>query len=115
MAAPASLESQLPLAPLAEKNILFIRGENRESMAPLTEALYERLRPQKEMISLASARVRMMNAEKLEAYDRQVVNFFNLSLSRSVSRSKSNSVRTADDSSGIWDPAVPLKTGDSKR
>jgi len=104
---PASLRSEIGLDPLADRSVLFIQGENRKSMALLTAALYERLQPQKEMISLSKARVRMMNAEMLEAYDRRVANFFHLSLSKPVSRkqiglaSQSKDPGSANDESGV--------------
>lgn len=75
-----SLLEGIPLEALADRSILFIQGENRQEMARLTAVLYDGLKPQKEIITLPAARVRIMGAEELKDYDRQVSNFFRLNL-----------------------------------
>jgi pimeloyl-ACP methyl ester carboxylesterase len=77
---PSSMYRGISLEALADRSILFIQGENRRELAGLTAALYDQLRPQKEMITLPVARVRLMGAEELKTYDRQVSNFFRLNL-----------------------------------
>jgi dienelactone hydrolase len=102
---PASLSNEIVLAPLADRSVLFIQGENRKSVAALTAALYERLQPQKEMISLSKARVRMMNAEMLEAYDRRVAHFFNISLSKPISLKQKGLASQPAGPDEIFDPS----------
>jgi len=80
LALPSSMHGGIPLESLADRSILFIQGENRKELAGLTASLYDQLRPQKEMITLPVARVRLMGAEELKTYDRQVSNFFRLNL-----------------------------------
>jgi len=76
-----SLSSRkLPVKELSGRAILFIKGENRKNLAELTNAIYDQIQPQKEMISFKAARVRAMSGEELMAYDRQVANFFSLNL-----------------------------------
>lgn len=70
----------IPLEALADRSILFIQGENRKEVAQLTASLYDVIKPQKELITLPAARVRIMGAEELKNYDRQVSNFFRLNL-----------------------------------
>ena len=77
---PTSMHRGIPLEALADRSILFIQGENQKELASLTASLYEQLRPQKEMITLPVARVRLMGSEELKTYDRQVSNFFRLNL-----------------------------------
>lgn len=71
-----------PLEPLADRAILFIQGANRPDVGRLTTALYERLQPQKEMVSLPKSRFRTMSGEDLREYDRHVQNFFVLNLQK---------------------------------
>jgi hypothetical protein len=71
----------LPVQALADRSILFIKGANRKEMTPLVAALYDRVQPQKEMISLPSARSSAMSGEEAINYDRQVANFFHVNLS----------------------------------
>ncbi len=73
-------DEPLPIEALRDRAILFIKGENREELGRLTAALYGRVRPRKEMISLKAARVRLLAGEDLRNYDRQVTNFFGLNL-----------------------------------
>src|SRR5688572_1808237 len=73
---PSSMHTGIPLESLADRSVLFIQGENRKELAGLTASLYDQLRPQKEMITLPVARVRLMGTEELQTYDRQVSNFF---------------------------------------
>jgi pimeloyl-ACP methyl ester carboxylesterase len=73
-------EQPLPLEALADRSVLFVQGENRRELARLTEALYDRLKPRKEMISLSRSRSRRMSGEEMGSYDRQVSNFFQLNL-----------------------------------
>ena len=70
----------ISLGPLADRAILFVQGENRLEMARLTASIYERLQPQKEMISLPVAKARVMSEEETTSYNRQVTNFFILNL-----------------------------------
>jgi hypothetical protein len=60
--------------------ILFIKGENRKGLAERTTVIYDKIQPQKEMISFRSARTHAMSGEDLKNYDRQVTNFFHLNL-----------------------------------
>jgi pimeloyl-ACP methyl ester carboxylesterase len=69
---------EIPLQALADRSVLFIQGENRRDLARTTESLYDRLKSQKEMISVPKSRVRRMTGEELRNYDRQVSNFFAL-------------------------------------
>ena len=68
---------------LGDRSLLFLEGENRPELARLTTALYSRVRPQKELVTLSVARTRMMNDVDARNYDRQVTNFFQLNLLRS--------------------------------
>ncbi len=70
----------LAVQALADRTILFIQGENRKEMKPLVMALYDRVQPQKEMISLPSARYSTMPGADATNYDRQVSNFFHVNL-----------------------------------
>lgn len=72
--------TSLPLLPLADRSILFLKGENRSALGLRTAAIYEAMRPRKELISFKAARVHTMSGEDLKNYDRQVVNFFRLNL-----------------------------------
>jgi uncharacterized protein len=65
---------------LSDRNILFIKGENRGPLGYLTTAIYDELKPQKELISFKTARIHLMSGEDLKSYDRQVANFFHLNL-----------------------------------
>jgi len=71
---------QLPLQAISDRTILFIKGENRRELGYLTTAIYDRIQPQKEMISFKTSRTHLMNGEDLKSYDRQVANFFHLNL-----------------------------------
>jgi pimeloyl-ACP methyl ester carboxylesterase len=70
----------IPTQALSDRNILFIKGENRKDLAELTASIYDRIQPQKEIISLKAARTHVMTGEDLKNYDRQVANFFHLNL-----------------------------------
>ncbi len=72
----AAVDERLPHEELGRRTILFIRGENRADVARLTAALYDVVQPQRELISMRSARARFMDSEELNSYDRQVTNFF---------------------------------------
>jgi pimeloyl-ACP methyl ester carboxylesterase len=74
------LSEALAVGPLSDRGILFIRGENRKDLGRLTEAVYDRIQPQKEMVTLKLARIHLMSGEDLKNYDRQVVTFFHLNL-----------------------------------
>ncbi len=74
--APSSFDAAIPLEAMQDRNILVIEGDNRPEMLPLTEALYERLQGNKQKLHLASSRVRLMRAEMLGPYDKQVTDFF---------------------------------------
>ena len=65
---------------LSDRTILFIKGENRQGLGNLATAIYDKIQPQKEMISFKTARVRVMSGEDLRSYDRHVTNFFHLNL-----------------------------------
>jgi hypothetical protein len=71
---------KIPLQAVSDRMILFIKGENRKALGDLTTAIYDRVQPQKEMISFKTARIHMMSGEDLRSYDRQVANFFHLNL-----------------------------------
>jgi len=71
---------EIPLRQLSDRNILFIKGENRRQLGYLTTGIYDALKPQKELISFKTARTHLMSGEDLKNYDRQVVNFFHLNL-----------------------------------
>jgi pimeloyl-ACP methyl ester carboxylesterase len=73
-------DSAFPLQALSDRNILFITGENRKKLAPLSAAVYDAIKPQKELVSFKTARVHSMSGEDLINYDRQVSNFFYLNL-----------------------------------
>ena len=75
-----SSNAGLPFEKLADRNILFIKGENRRQLGYLTTAIYDSIKPQKELISFKTSRIHMMSGEDLKSYDRQVVNFFHLNL-----------------------------------
>jgi len=75
-----SADEGLPLLTLTDRNILFIKGENRKRLGSLTTDIYDALQPQKELISFKAARFHSMSGEDLKNYDRQVVNFFHLNL-----------------------------------
>jgi pimeloyl-ACP methyl ester carboxylesterase len=70
----------LPVQALADRSILFIQGANRMDMAPLTASLYDRVQPQKEMVSVPSSRSPVMTSEEVKNYDQQVSNFFRANL-----------------------------------
>jgi pimeloyl-ACP methyl ester carboxylesterase len=70
----------LPLKPISDRMILFVKGENRRELGKLTTAIYDKIQPQKEMISFKAARTRLMSGEDLRSYDRQVANFFHINL-----------------------------------
>jgi pimeloyl-ACP methyl ester carboxylesterase len=73
--------TSIPAQALSDRAILFIKGENRKGLADLTTAVYDKIQPQKEMISFKTARTHLMTGEDLKSYDRQVANFFHLNLS----------------------------------
>lgn len=75
-----SADETLPLKALSNRNILFIKGDNRGSLASFTNEIYDEVLPQKELISFKAARIHSMSGEDLRNYDRQVVNFFHLNL-----------------------------------
>ena len=75
-----AISRRLAAESLGDRSILFIQGENRKELAETTEALYTRMQPRKEMLSLAMSRVRVMSGEEMTSYDRQVTNFFYLNL-----------------------------------
>lgn len=72
--------ARISLQPLADRSILFIKGENRGQLGNLTTAMYEAIKPQKELISFKTARTHLMSGEDVKDYDRQVANFFLLNL-----------------------------------
>jgi uncharacterized protein len=76
----SSLNGELPLQAISDRAILFIKGENRKGLADLTAAIYDKIQPQKEMISFKAARTHLMSGEDLRSYDRQVASFFHLNL-----------------------------------
>jgi pimeloyl-ACP methyl ester carboxylesterase len=75
-----SSSDELPMQALSDRNILFIKGENRKRLGYLTTNIYNEIKPHKEMISFKTARVHAMSGEDLKSYDRQVANFFHLNL-----------------------------------
>ncbi len=80
VSANSSLNAQFPIHALSNRMILFIKGENRKKLGSLTSALYNKIEPRKEMISIKTSRIHMMEGEDLKNYDRQVVNFFHVNL-----------------------------------
>jgi hypothetical protein len=74
------MNEKLPLQSLSNRTILFIKGENRKELGYLTTAIYDKVKPQKEMISFKTARTHLMSGEDMKTYDRQVANFFHLNL-----------------------------------
>jgi len=76
----AFVSQEIPFQAIGDRTILFIKGENRRGLADLTTAIYDKIQPQKEMISFKTARVHLMSGEELRSYDRQVANFFHLNL-----------------------------------
>lgn len=74
------LYEKIPVQPLSDRTILFIKGENRRGLGQLTSAVYDEVQPQKEMISFKSSRIHLMSGEDLKSYDRQVASFFHLNL-----------------------------------
>jgi len=75
-----STDEKIPLRALSDRNILFIKGDNRRRLGSLTTEIYDAVLPQKELISFKAARIHSMSGEDLKNYDRQVVNFFHLNL-----------------------------------
>jgi len=75
-----SEDETLPLQALSDRTILFIKGENRKGLASRTTAIYDRIRPQKEMVSFRTSRIHLMTGEDLKGYDRQIASFFQLNL-----------------------------------
>lgn len=61
---------------LADRGVLFIAGGNRPELARSTEELRSRLKPERELLSAAGARARLMSAEMMAVYDRRVGDFF---------------------------------------
>jgi uncharacterized protein len=80
LTAYSSMNAQLPVQALSDRTILFIHGENRKQLGRLTSALYNKIKPQKEIISLKTSRMHLMSGEDLKSYDRQVSNFFQVNL-----------------------------------
>ncbi len=74
--AKAPVDERLPHGELGARSILFIRGDNRADVARLTTALYDVVQPQRELVTMRSARARLMESDELNSYDRQVTNFF---------------------------------------
>ena len=75
-----SAEERVPLQALSDRTVLFIKGENRKGLASLTTALYDRVLPQKEIVSFKTSRIHLMSGEELRSYDRQIASFFKLNL-----------------------------------
>ena len=78
--ASSALNQRLSVTELLDKDILFIQGENRGEFARCTTALYNRVRPQKELIQLPVSRVRFMSGDEIRDYDSHVRSFFRLCL-----------------------------------
>jgi hypothetical protein len=76
----SSLNERLDVRALSDRTILFVEGENRKDLGRLTNAVYLRIQPLKEMITLRTARIRMMSGAELRDYDRQVATFFRMNL-----------------------------------
>lgn len=75
-----SFRAGLELEALANRSVLFITGGNRPELAQSTEGLRGRLKPEKELLSLAGSRARLMSAEMMAVYDRRVGDFFSTCL-----------------------------------
>ncbi len=65
---------------LGDRAVLFIEGENREEMRDLTRLLQTRIAGASEIVALPFARVRIMNTESFQMYDKEVSSFFERSL-----------------------------------
>ncbi len=76
----SALNARLDVGPLSDRSILFIEGENRKDLAALTNGIYLRIRPRKELITVQTSRLRTMSGTELRDYDRQVATFFHLNL-----------------------------------
>jgi pimeloyl-ACP methyl ester carboxylesterase len=76
-----AMNEELPLQALSNRSILFIEGGNRKGLGRLTNVLYGKIQPQKEMVLFTTSRVHMMRGEDTRNYDVQVANFFRLNLS----------------------------------
>lgn len=76
----ASFRAGLELDALADRGVLFIAGSNRPELARSTEDLRSRLKPERELLSLAGSRARLMSAEMMAVYDRKVGDFFSTHL-----------------------------------
>jgi pimeloyl-ACP methyl ester carboxylesterase len=72
----AAVDEHLPHSDLGRRSILFIKGDNRADVGRLTTALYNNIQPQRELMTVPTARARLMSSEELNGYDRQVTNFF---------------------------------------
>jgi len=73
-------DKELPVEQLADRSFLFITGENRRELEKLSAALYDKLPPNKEMVSLAKSRVRLIDGSDLKNYDMKVAEFFERNL-----------------------------------
>jgi pimeloyl-ACP methyl ester carboxylesterase len=94
---PTSLNNRLPLEGLADRSVLFLKGDNRREMALLTDGIHARLKPEKQLVTLVSSRVRLMSAEKLAVYDREVSDFFSANLGAARSLTTKQTGRVNDD------------------
>ncbi len=74
------LNKDLAVNALSDRSILFIQGENRRGLGSLTEAVYRRVQPQKELAVLKAARIHLMSGAELGDYDRRVTTFFHENL-----------------------------------
>ena len=79
--ASGSLEDEtLPVERLSDRSFLFITGENRKELAKLSAAVYDKIPSNKEMVSLAKSRVRLLDGSDLKNYDMKVAEFFERNL-----------------------------------
>ena len=78
--AASLLNERLAAGSLADRSILLIEGENRKDLGRLTKGIYDRIQPQKEIVTLKSGRIHVMSGDMVANYDRQVATFFRLNL-----------------------------------
>jgi len=69
---------------LSGKSILFIKGESHPMLAAATSAVYDRIRPAKEIFSIETTRVHSMSGDMLRTYDARVAEFFYENLTSEV-------------------------------
>ncbi|MBM3788960.1 MAG: hypothetical protein FJW35_01265 [Acidobacteria bacterium] len=79
---PSAFDGPVDVEGLADRRILFLEGGNRQEMLPLADALYQRFATPGQRVRLPAVRIRLMRAEVLAPYDKQVADFFTSSLGK---------------------------------